>query len=406
MVMFHKKYFKLILNVMLILFSLNIIYVVLLAASYSIPDASITQAVNIGQQVIDAEGFGPEVFFGGSWACRLDNFTDIIMLQTAIKGDQNPLIAAINNNGYARYWHGYQVLLRPLCLLGSYLNIRYINMIVFFTILSVVLILLKEQLGWTISFLFLITLSTYSFIVPMSLQFSGVYYIFLLSIIGILLYYKKNKDIPPRLYFVFLIIGSITNFIDLLTFPLLTLGMPLIVICIIVLQKKLNKTILSVITQSTFSWGIGYCLTWISKWVIGTIFLKSNVISDAIENAKFRSFGDTGEAPLNRLNMLIANIRNFMPSQSLKIGLFIIIIFSVVWMVFMIFAHKKISDIKSAFPLLIIVILPFAWFLVMANHSQVHHWFTYRIQMISMFALLYFLVYCIDFTKLNSLCKR
>lgn len=62
MVMFHKKYFKLILNVMLILFSLNIIYVVLLAASYSIPDASITQAVNIGQQVIDAEGFGPEVF--------------------------------------------------------------------------------------------------------------------------------------------------------------------------------------------------------------------------------------------------------------------------------------------------------------------------------------------------------
>lgn len=407
MVIAHNKYFLIILKFILVLLTLDVIYVVLLTASYSIPDASIKQAVNIGQQVIDQEGFGPEVFFGGSWACRLDNFTDIIMLQTAIKGDQNPLIAAINDNGYARYWHGYQVFLRPLCLLGSYINIRYINMFVFFTILSVVLILLKEQFGWKISLLLLITLlSTYSFIVPMSLQFSGVYYVFLLSIIGIILYYKKNRNIPAHLYIVFLVIGSITNFIDLLTFPLLTLGMPLIVLCITILEKKLNKSILPVIIQSSLSWGIGYGVTWISKWVIATIILKTNIISDAIENAKFRSFGDMGETPLNRLNMLISNIRNYMPSQSLKVGLYVIIVLIMVWLIFMIFAHKKFNDIKMAFPLIIVIMMPFAWFLVMANHSQVHHWFTYRIQMITMFALLYFLAYCIDFTKLKSLCKR
>lgn len=397
------RYMHLLSKLVFVMCSLIAVYVTLLTISYCIPDEFLKEAVDDGKEVMSVEGDGPELFFNGAWACRLDNFTDTIMLQTTFRGDQSPFLAALNNNDYARYWHGYQIFLRPMCLLRSYTNIRYVNMYIFFIVLLSSLILMKEQLGWGVSLLFLIScLSGYSFIVPMSLQFSGVYYILLFSIIGVLIYYKKKKNIPYQLALHFLVIGSFTNFVDLLTFPLLTLGLPLAVICIIILEKQIKKGLLPVIIKSSISWGIGYGVTWISKWILATVFLKKNIIGDAIENAKFRSFGDTGGGPLNRTYMFITNIKNIMPAQSIKIGLCVLLVIVLIWLVLVIRAHKSFNNIKKAFPILILAVMPYVWFMIMANHSQMHYWFTYRIQMISVFILFYFLFYCVDISKLTG----
>lgn len=48
------------------------------------------------------------------------------MIDKTKKKETNSLIAAISINGYPRYWHGYQIVLRPLLVFTSYGGIRQI----------------------------------------------------------------------------------------------------------------------------------------------------------------------------------------------------------------------------------------------------------------------------------------
>ncbi len=75
------------------------------------------------------------------------------------------------------------------------------------------------------------------FIVPSSLQYTGVFALTLLSVILVNLLYKMNKE---NLYsYLFFIMGGCTTFFDLLTSPLITLGIPLIIVVLLKNKKGL-----------------------------------------------------------------------------------------------------------------------------------------------------------------------
>src|SRR5699024_5922954 len=76
-------------------------------------------------------------------------------------------------------------------------------------------------------------------IVPMSLQFSSMFYIMFISMIVLLLYHEKIEENNLELY-IFFVIGSITSFLDLLTVPLISLGIPLTTYMLLI-QNKENK---------------------------------------------------------------------------------------------------------------------------------------------------------------------
>ena len=46
--------------------------------------------------------------------------------------------------------------------------------------------------------------------------------------------------------------------------------------------------------------------------------------------------------------------------------------------------------------ILLLIGYPYIWYTVLAGHSQVHYWFTYRLQIIAVFSLLSFLSYIIS----------
>ena len=52
----------------------------------------------------------------------------------------------INNHEYSRYWHGIQVLVRPLLLFFNYSEIRYILVIIIFALLGIVFSMIGKQL--------------------------------------------------------------------------------------------------------------------------------------------------------------------------------------------------------------------------------------------------------------------
>ena len=73
----------------------------------------------------------------------------------------------------------------------------------------------------------------------------------------------------------FFVVGMMENFFDFLTYPIITLGIPLILLLWMRVRDEktdLKDNLLFTI-WSSISWGVGYALTWIAKWGITTVVL-------------------------------------------------------------------------------------------------------------------------------------
>ena len=83
------------------------------------------------------------------------------------------------------------------------------------------------------------------------------------------------------------------GYLDLLTYPVAALGIPLAVFLSISKGPAFLEQCKRVIISSV-AWGFGYFGIWAGKWLIGSIILKRSIIADATEQAKFRLSTNTG----------------------------------------------------------------------------------------------------------------
>jgi len=376
------------------------LYVFSMTIAFAIPNSRIANNTAKSLQVIEREGKYPRPFFNTyTYGCQLDNFTDKIMFKKTMKEeDLSPFKSGINVSGYFRYWHGYLVFLRPSLLFVNYFGIRYLNLFIFFITLGLMFSLLKEKLGTVISIGFMMCMMMgYTFLIPMSMQFMSVFMIMMAASIIILSFYNKGNFIKGLIYF-FFIIGSVTNFMDLLTAPLLTLGIPLAIIVLLAInENKENKVINNIleVIKYSISWTAGYGLTWAMKWVLTSIILRADAFSDAANAILFRTEGNT-DHPLNRLIMYNRNLKTIFPMIFIKLA----IVLFLIWIVTFILYRKDFKKILNIIPLLIISVFPYGWYLILGNHSDIHYWFTYRIQIITVFCIMASMVYCIDKNKI------
>ena len=87
---------------------------------------------------------------------------------------------------YGRYWHGYQLILKPLLVFFDYSSIRIINYFILSSLTFLCLLFILRRYDATVSLLFLLSLLLVGFpVVPMTIQFSTCFYI------AILCYVKK-----------------------------------------------------------------------------------------------------------------------------------------------------------------------------------------------------------------------
>lgn len=372
--------------------------VFLLFLSWTIPDKMVKYNVSYSLDFVSGEWV--PIFTYANASC-LDNVSDEVYMNNVIKEggneDYNLFESMLDVKGYARYWHGNLLVLRPLFCFFNYLQIRYINMFLLMLLVSMVFTKIKERLGWGIAISFMIAMCmSYVIIIPWSLHFSPVYYIMLLFIFFILLFYfrerKPNKDIW---LLSFLIIGIFTNFFDGLSAPLLTLGMPLSIITLIDLKHKDRREIAVDDVLLCFYWGMGYALCWISKWVLASLVLHKNVLFDAVKQAGLRVTGGE-ETVIDAIEKNLAGLKMPYLSDTVEkwYGALAVILVLLILMSIMFIFRKK--ETKFPYPLMILTLLPYAWMCVFKGHSYIHFIFTYRIQMISIFCLLCIYVDYID----------
>lgn len=287
---------------------------------------------------------------------------------------------------YTRYWHGYLVVLKPLFLLFDYADLRVINIILEF-LLSVSVFLAfyrrgfcREGMAYVLSLLFIMPV-----VVPLSIQFSVVFYIANAAMLVLLKRYGQIEGSGHMLLY-FQCIGMITGFGDFLTYPIATLGMPMI--CLILLEgnadtgKAVSGRIKRIICGSV-SWGFGYGAMWAGKWILGTVVLGDNMIADALSQVLLRSSHEQEGERIGIFDIWLRNVEfYFEKPYLLLIGLGIPAAAAV-----LIRNRKNMKRfLLRSLPFIVTACMPFAWYAFAGQHSYEHHWFTFRGLIVSVFA--------------------
>ena len=286
---------------------------------------------------------------------------------------------AYSCDSYERYWHGYAVLLKPLLCIFTYTDIVFINFAMQMFIMFLILHMLgkrnMKQLQMPFLFFWMASMQT---IISFCLDYSICFYIYAVSVL-LLLYQPKFGG--GRYPYFFLLIGMVTSYMDLLTWPIVTLAVPLMIL----VQMEINEQgIVRKIVTSAFFWGIGYIGQWASKWVIASLFLDDNIIKDAAKQFLLRSSimtGDTGGD-----SSWVATIRRNL-SVFDKNGFKLLFIVIAIWLIYTILRKKGELQWKKAIPYLLISAFPFLWYLLTRNHAAEHYWMTWRILAVSLFAV-------------------
>lgn len=361
---------------------------------------------------------------GGRVNMRLDTYTDSLMLGGAVVQADDSLLGralqAYHITGgsytspdsqlleylqaadrscfaaepYGRYWHGYLVTLKPALLVMDYGHIRTLNMLLQALLLFFVCYLFIRRAGtpYALGF-FAAALCLTPTILPQSLQYSTVFYILLCTLLLILLNHERLSE-GDRYPLLFLGIGMVTNYMDLLTYPLVTLGVPLVTL---LLDSRLPaKTCLRGCALLSCMWCAGYFGFWVMKWGIGTMLTGGDFFADALSSAAERA-SVFGSGFSERLQAVLVNAKVFLykPYALLLAALGITAL--VAWARGRLRLRK--SPMRNIAAFLFVALLPVVWLLVFANHSAEHYWFTHRIWMVTVFALLCPLLSCLSTGK-------
>ena len=240
-------------------------------------------------------------------------------------------------------------------------------------------------------------LTSYALLMPLTLPLSLQYtWIFYLAFGGSLFAICKKDFLlhNSRYIYFFFILGMLTSYLDLLTFPLLTWGFPIIWWLTVSKDSMDTGNRLKKIILSGISWVMGYGVFWFLKWVIASFFLGYNVISDSIIEIFYR-VGEVDEyakgllQAYDRWEVFYTNWRHY--EYSLYA---IIIVLWVIWAIFHSIKEGWQTQLKSL-PLLLVTCSSVVWYAVLSNHTTIHHFFTYRIYGVSILAFLIFILECI-----------
>ncbi len=385
-------------------FVLMMIFLIALTLSCLIPSTLLKH--NIGKTLTILKNEGTYPSFGLPWRqIVLDNFTDTLMLNTAYSvNSDDPVKSALinlryNGNdkganqisnlenlylnkdfqqvGYERYWHGYLIYLRPLLIIFSYPSIRTIMTIFLYSTFTFFIYLSRKKLGGKITISFIFGLIAVDFFyLGQSMQFSSVFLIGLLGSIYMLNTYKKNYSF----YTLFFIAGSLTSFFDLLTAPLVTLG--ILLITATGLEKKNIKNIF----LHCISWSAGYLLLWFSKWLIVDLLFTQGAIITGFNEIVNRtvSQADVNFSHLSAIKLNFFQLIGYSRISKI-IVLFIFTLFSILFLRYAKFNKQRTVKIL---PWILVGSIPYIWYLIAANHSYLHVWYTYRNQFMSVVCLL------------------
>ena len=286
---------------------------------------------------------------------------------------------------YPRYWHGYLAVQKPLLLFLNVAEIKLLSMYVQVILFAIVLLLMVRSCGAGVGFSFICTLFAINPVTAvLTFQETDVMVLTLLACLLVLLLRHKLEERKLFSYF-FLLVGAATCFFDFLTYPLVTLGVPLVLIITTDKEPDLRKNLKTILGNSV-AWGFGYAGMWFGKFLICSLLTGYDAIGGGLKSFFFRVNGDSAggnQIDVGFIKVVGMQLRCLIngPNTVIAAGVLLFII------VVLLRGYRNRISLSACMSLLLIGLMPFGWFLVTANHAAIHYYMTYREFAISIFAL-------------------
>ena len=346
---------------------------------------------------------------GGFLSSQLDNYTGVLILKTAgYVGNQSLLEKAFGGFrvdmlaqagqtdweafcnyefwqegvagspiSYSRYWHGYTLALR---LLLSVLDVANLQMLMYFVqtvlMLAVLHLLGRRGLRDLIPGFFLAYFLMMPFSSSICLQYMPVSMLMLAACICLLLA-DERIICTVSLPVFFAMLGVLTNYLDLLTFPMVSLGFPLVMAQALALRRGESATRLFGMTALCgVSWALGYGLMWALKWVLTACVFGPDVLGSIFYQIGLRTSDNAGS--ISRLSVLMQNLNVLLAKKSYLLIIGMTGLAVIARPAKAIVLRNGLRMDWRALNLLLPAAAVCLWYFVMANHSFDHTYFTYR----------------------------
>lgn len=363
------------------------VFTATLTAAFAIPTSALEQNVSTSVAEVTADGKMFSTRLGPLEPFKLGVFSDCIILSIAYMADNDqPLQAAMNakfvmkdsspisgaqqmlededGHGlqtviYSRYWHGNQVVVRPLLCVTDVHGIRIINIVLLSALLVLLLIALWRRVSPADALIICLPLAAVMIpSVPLCLNYVPTFYIALIASL-LILCWKRATARWNNTVVLFFVIGAMTTFMDLLTTPMVAIAVPLTVY---MLYRRPEHTWRCVIILA-IAWLAGYALLWATKWALAAIFTGHAAFQDAMGAVTQRTVGH-GEQDYMR--------------WCLKMTLMVLAATAVLVSVITALLRRSREALLRHSWMLLVALSSFVWAFVLLEHTWHHLHFTWR----------------------------
>lgn len=291
-----------------------------------------------------------------------------------LNGYQSILGREKADHEYSRYWHGSQILWRPLL---TVLTARQIMLLCYgvYTILFMILMFRlgkQQQIPLAVGLIVIHTV----WLIPNVFRVLNFIPVFLITV-GAMLALCSDRVKPVV---VFGVTGMLTAFFDFLTIETIALTFPLLLI-VCREQKAGTLKILNCAKYGAL-WLFCYCFTFLYKWLLASVILGKNYFAVAIREAtKYKC--DYG-----RLMSVKINVNAMMFGKVSYNASFAILFYTVMALILFLYFFRKPGTEKFLFCVLIVCLIPYLRYFVMDGHSWEHAYMEFRAQLVIVPAIL------------------
>lgn len=302
-------------------------------------------------------------------------------------------------------WNGIQVLFRPLLHVFHIGQIRYLCGIAFFLLLFGAAWKIGTKLSPGFGFLFLFSF-LWPNILPVSfqLQYAGCFFIVFLSILLLLerspVFWKENTH---GLSLIFYGIGAITAFLDSMTIPIITLGIPLTIVFLSIQKYRQGLGSWKSLSLCTFSWGLGYIFFVVTKWLLAVLLTGQNLFPEYASRMSEEVFYSIHSVAQFK-QLYYENLNSFLSPAGFGMKMLLFLTLALVGAYFILFfaGHKSLRGYTAFLPLICIGLLPLLFYLLVPAHALLHTGVTFRALIGTLYPFILFFFCMLDTQRIKQ----
>lgn len=367
----------------------------------------------------------------------VDNYSDCVLLNVIYHTDSNDAFRSIvrsemyhvegrdmredyrlsvmegmpPDNDYSRYWHGSQVLLRPLLTFTSIEGCRRILFGAVLAMNAVLAVLLVRRRAFRALGIYAFgMLSIHFWMAYFAIQYVTTQLVSSAACIAVaLMWDMPMQQRKQRMTAVSIASGAIVCFVDFLTCETIAFTIPAILWLLLYAEsaqpKEGVKQLAGAVCRWGAAWAAAYAAAFALKWVLvllvmgteafETVFTRASIrfdrVLNVVEGEGAYSVRESGVGL-----MLARNLGCLLPRDfELRVGGMLALfggVAAAAGLCLYIFARKDV-DLALLLALGLVALVPFARYLLLTGHTLDHYFYSYRALIAPVMALAAMLVY-------------